>query len=100
VETWLYRKVSEEQALAEAINEKNKILQSGEEMTRQEFVALVNEFKETLRKPRSFATATKEEMMSLIQGIEELGNTMGWKELKLTSAELQGLVEYYNNKEY
>jgi hypothetical protein len=35
-------KVSEEQALAEAINEKNKILQSGEEMTRQEFVALVN----------------------------------------------------------
>jgi hypothetical protein len=38
-------------------------------------------------------------MMSLIQGIEELGNTMGWKELKLTSAELQGLVEYYNNKE-
>lgn len=92
-------KVSEEQALAEAINEKNKILQSGEEMTRQEFVDLVSEFKETLMKPRSFATATKDEMMGLIQGIEQLGNTMGWKELKLTSVELQGLVEYYNNKE-
>ena len=38
-------------------------------------------------------------MMGLIQGIEELGNTMGWKELKLTSVELQGLVEYYNKKE-
>lgn len=92
-------KVSEEQALAEAINEKNKALQSGKEMTREEFVALVNEFKETLRKPRSFATATKEEMMGLIQGIEELGNAMGWKELKLNSVEVQALMEYYNNKE-
>ena len=53
----------------------------------------------TPREPKSFADATKEEMMGLIQGIEELGNTMGWKELKLTSVELQGLVEYYNNKE-
>lgn len=92
------QQVSEEEAIAEAINEKNKTKQIGGQMTRKQFVDLVNSFKTSLKKPRSFATATKEEMIDLIERIEALGSEMNWPELKLTSAEMQSLVEFYNNK--
>lgn len=90
--------VSEEEAIAEAINERNKSAQIGAKMTREQFLRTVESFKSNLKKPRSFATATKEEMIYLIKKVEELGARMGWAELKLTSAEMQSLVEFFNNK--
>lgn len=91
---------TEEQAMAEAINERNKAKQSGFTMTSEEFIALVETFKIFLKKPRSFATATKEEMMNLIEKIHALADRMNWPECKLTSQEMASLVEYYNKKEF
>jgi hypothetical protein len=92
-------KVTEEDAISEAINERNKAKLSGVEMTREQFLNLVETFKTNLKKPRSFATATKEEMMDLIEKIHALADRMNWPECKLTSQEMASLVEFYNNKE-
>lgn len=98
--TWDFtEKATEEQAMAEAINERNKAKQNGVEMTLEQFVALVEAFKTSLKKPRSFATATKEEMMDLIEKIHALADRMNWTECKLTSQEMASLVEFYNKKE-
>ena len=91
--------VSEEEAICEAINERNKARLSGVEMTREQFLNLVETFKTNLKKPRSFATATKEEMMDLIEKIHALADRMNWPECKLTSQEMASLVEFYNKKE-
>lgn len=90
--------VSEEKAIAEAINERMKSKDLGEKMTRKQFYNLVETFKQTLKEPRSFETATKEEMIELISKLEELGNKMGWNELKLTSDEMRALVKFYEEK--
>lgn len=90
---------TEEQAMAEAINERNKAKQNGVEMTVAQFKNLVETFKTNLKRPRSFATATKEEMMDLIEKIHALADRMNWPECKLTSQEMASLVEFYNKKE-
>lgn len=90
--------VSEEEALAEAINERNKAKQLGVKMVKAQFLRLVESFKLSLKKPRSFASAKKEEMIELIEKIEELGRKMGWEELRLTSAEKQALLDYYQKE--
>lgn len=90
--------VSEEEALAEAINQRNKARQIGKKMTLEQFAKLVNDLKKNQIKTRSFATATKEEMIELIKKIEELGNKMEWHELQLTSSEKQQLMDYYQQR--
>lgn len=97
--TWDFtEQATEEQAMAETINERNKARQSGVEMTVKQFKSLVESFKTSLKKPRSFATATKEEMMDLIEKIHALADRMNWPECKLTSQEMASLVEFYNKK--
>lgn len=98
--TWDFtEQATEEQAMAEAINERNKSQQIGIKMTLDQFKKLVESFKTNLKKPRSFATATKEEMMDLIEKIHALADRMNWPECKLTSREMASLVEFYNKKE-
>lgn len=91
--------VSEEKAIAEAINERYKSKQSGKEMTRKQFLNLIESFKTSLKEPRSFASATKEEMIELIEKIEELGRKMNWDEIQLTNHEKQQMLNYYQRKE-
>lgn len=95
------RPLTMREAISEALFVKSQMEATGQKIDKRAWSDILQKTfnDKTPRKPKSFADATKEEMMGLIQGIEELGNTMGWKELKLTSAELQGLVEYYNKKE-
>lgn len=88
------REATEEEAMAEAINERNKA-----KLNREQFMALVESFKANLRKPRSFATATKEEMIELIEKIHALAAKMGWEEVRLTSVEMGEMVKYYQQKE-
>lgn len=98
--TWDFtEQATEEQAVAEAINERNKAKLSGVKMTPQQFKNSVETFKTNLKKPRSFSTATKEEMMDLIEKIHALADRMNWPECKLTSQEMASLVEFYNRKE-
>lgn len=98
--TWDFtEKVTEEQAVAEAINERNKDKLNGIDITLEQFKNMVEAFKVSLKKPRSFATATKEEMMDLIEKIHALADRMNWPECKLTSQEMASLVEFYNKKE-
>ena len=90
------RLATDEECVAEALNEKRRILTQGKKMGRQGFIDLVNTFKDTLLMPKSFKDAAMEELTDLIKKIEELGNKMDWPELKLTSEEERSLVEYYN----
>lgn len=64
-------------------------------MSRKEFDDLIKSFEDSLLKPKSFADATKEEMFDLITKIEDLGNRMDWKELKLKNEETLALEKYY-----
>lgn len=89
--------VNEEEAIAEAINEKNKAIQSGAKMTREQFLNLVSGFKTSLKKPRSFATATKEEMIDIIEKIHAKAKAMGWNEVKLTSVEMEEMIKFYES---
>lgn len=93
------RNCTYEEALAYAIEERERKKLVGEKMSIQDFYRLIAFFQETKRKPKSFADATLEEMQELIEKIHALSDKMGWHEVKLTSSELEALVEYYNNKE-
>lgn len=89
---WDFTKsVTDEEAMAEAINEKNKAKQNGVEMTLEQFKNLIEAFKTSLKKPRSFSTATKDEMIDLIEKIHTLADKMNWRECKLSSQEMERL---------
>ena len=86
---------TESQCIAEAINEKHRRRINGENLTKDQFKELIETFKKYLIKPKSFANATKEEMIHLINKIEELGARMGWSELQLKSCEQRAIEKYY-----
>ena len=65
-------------------------------MTFTEFNFLVRKLQETLMLPRSFATATKEEMIDLITNFEAMARDMGWHEIKIESKEMEELIKYYS----
>lgn len=92
------RKATHQECIAEAIKEKARKKSLGQSITVGDFQNLVKTFENRLEYPKSFADATKEEMMELIKKIEELGKRMGWDEIKLESSEVKALLEYYNNK--
>lgn len=87
------RDSTEDEALAEAINERNKKTGSGIKLSRDEFLLMVRSFEKELKKPRSFATASKEEMIDLISKIQALGKKMEWPEICLLPDELRQLYE-------
>ncbi len=49
-----------------------------------------------IKQPKSFADATKEEMMDLITEIEAWAASKGWKDVYLESREIEALVSYYD----
>jgi hypothetical protein len=93
------RPCTDSEALAVAIEQRELKKSYGEKMTIKEFNNLVDSVKQVLKKPKSFADATLEEMQELITKIEALTDKMGWHEVKLTSKYMTDLVEFYNNKE-
>jgi len=92
------RPCTDSEALAVAIEQRELKKSYGEKMTIKEFNILVDSVKQALKKPKSFADATLEEMQELITKIEALADKMGWHEVKLTSKYMMDLVEFYNNK--
>jgi hypothetical protein len=75
-----------DEALATALREKDFIKKT---FTRKEFANLVNILQKNYQVPKSFAEATLEEMMLLIEKIHELGRDRGWHNLVLTSKEIK-----------
>jgi hypothetical protein len=69
----------------------------GQKMTMVDFDHLLENLQKTFYVPKSFAHATKEEMINLIESIEEWGVKMNWSEIRLESAEKKALLEYYDN---
>ena len=69
-----------DEALATALREKDLIKKT---FKRKEFANLVNILQKNYQVPKSFAEATLEEMMLLIEKIHELGRDRGWHNLVL-----------------
>jgi hypothetical protein len=84
-----------DEALATALKEKDLIKKT---FTRKEFANLVNILQKNYQVPKSFAEATLEEMMLLIEKIHELGRDRGWHDLVLTSEDTKAMIKYYNDK--
>ena len=75
-----------DEALATALKEKDLIKKT---FTKKEFANLVNILQKNYQVPKSFAKASLEEMMLLIEKIHELGRDRGWDNLVLTSKEIK-----------
>lgn len=54
-------------------------------------------FCKKIKQPKSFADATKEEMIDLITGIEAWAAEKGWPDVFLESREIEALVKFYDN---
>jgi hypothetical protein len=91
-------KASEEECLAECLNEKARRKTMGLEMKKEEFVKLFEAFKLSLKAKKSFADATKEEMIVLIEKIHELAKKMDWKEVRLENEEIKAMIDFYDKK--
>lgn len=91
-------KASDEECLAECINEKAKRKSMGVEMKKEEFNKLFETFKAHLKTKKSFADATKEEMTSLIEKIHELAKKMDWKEIRLENEEIKAMLDFYDKR--
>lgn len=89
------------EAISEALFIKSKLEAFGEKINKKSWGELLSQTfnDKTPRKPKSFADATKEEMVEMIEKIHALADLMGWNECKITSQEMQSLIEYYNKKE-
>ena len=81
------RLANDDEAMATALKIKREKSLEGEKITKQEFNNLKEGLKQNYRVPKSFAEATLEEMMLLIEKIHELGRNRGWHNLVLTSQE-------------
>lgn len=84
-----------DEALAIALREKDLIKKT---FKRKEFAKLVNIVQKNYIVPKSFAKASLEEMMLLIEKIQELGRDRGWHNLVLTSEDTKAMIKYYNDK--
>jgi len=91
------RPATYQECLKEALHIKAKKQALGEKITIKQFDSLILDLMVVKTEPKSFADATKEEMVELIGKIEELGFKMGWEEIKLESHEKKEMLEYYNN---
>ena len=85
-----------DEALAIALREKDFLNKNF--FLNIEFANLVNILQKNYQVPKSFAKASIEEMMLLIEKIHELGRDRGWHNLVLTSKEIKKNFKYYNNK--
>lgn len=85
-----------DEALAIALREKDFLNKNF--FLNIDFANLVNILQKNYQVPKSFAEATLEEMMLLIEKIQELGRDRGWHNLVLTSEDTKAMIKYYNDK--
>jgi len=87
------------EAISESLLIKEQMKVWGQKIGKKEWAKILDDCfnDKTPKKPRSFADATKEEMIELIERIHLLAQEMGWDEVKLESVEMQTLVKYYEN---
>ncbi len=92
------RLATEDECFREALSiRRKKELEEGERMTIKQFDFLVEKLQKTFQVPKSFADATKEEMLNLISGFGEFAQDNEWHEIKLNSADMNSLLESFNN---
>jgi len=89
------RKATSNEILAEAINQKNQLKSIGVTTNKINFRSLLETIEKELIKPKSFAKASKEEMIEIITKVELLAQSMGWSEIKLTSLDMKSLIDSY-----
>jgi hypothetical protein len=92
------RLANEDEAMATALKIKREKSLESKKMTKQDFKNLKEGLKQNYQVPKSFAEASLEEMMLLIEKIHELGRDRGWHNLVLTSEETKAMIKYYNDK--
>lgn len=93
------RPATHRECLKEALHIKAKKQALGEKVTIKQFDSLIADLLAAKTEPKSFADATKEEMVELIGKIEELGVRMKWDEVKLESHEKKEMLEFYQSKQ-
>jgi hypothetical protein len=93
------RAATYEEALSVAIEEREKLKALGKRMSIKEFNSLVKSLQDTLKKPKSFADATVDEMSMLIEQVHLLAEKMDWSEVRLEPYEFKQMLEFYNLKE-
>lgn len=81
------RLANDDEAMATALQIKRKKSLEGEKITKQQFRDLKEGLKQNYQVPKSFAQASLEEMMLLIEKIHELGRDRGWHNLVLTTSQ-------------
>jgi hypothetical protein len=92
------RLANDDEAMATVLKIRREKSLEGKKITKQEFKNLKEGLKQNYRVPKSFAEASLEEMMLLIEKIHELGRDRGWHNLVLTSEETKAMIKYYNDK--
>jgi len=92
------RLANDDEAMATALKIKREKSLESKKMTKQDFKNLKEGLKQNYRVPKSFAEASLEEMMLLIEKIHELGRDRGWHNLFLTSEDKKAMIKYYNDK--
>jgi hypothetical protein len=92
------RLANDDEAMATALKIKREKSLENKKMTKQDFKNLKKGLKQNYQVPKSFAEASLEEMMLLIEKIHELGRDRGWHNLILTSDDTKAMIKYYNDK--
>ena len=92
------RLANDDEAMATALKIKREKSLESKKITKQDFKNLKEGLKQNYQVPKSFAEASLEEMMLLIEKIHELGRDRGWHNLVLTSEDTKAMIKYYNDK--
>jgi len=90
------RLATRDEVFAEACKHRRRLeLESGEKMGMSHFNKIFETLQENYKVPDSFAKASLEEMMELIERVHELGRDRGWHNLILTNNDKQSMIEAY-----
>ena len=92
------RKPTYEEALAKANKKRAELRKLGSDYSMTDFNDMVKYNQEVDFVPRSFSSATKDEMLELIEKIHLLTDRMDWQEIKLESKDLEEMIKYYDNQ--
>lgn len=99
-ETDFTRPANYGEALEEAVKiRKIKEIEKGVVMTDKWFENLIDNLQRYYKVPRSFASATKEDMMKILEFVkDEFVDSRGWLEMVLLPKEYRDLMERYSEK--
>lgn len=91
------RLANEREAFIEAMKIKHEKISQNEKMTMKQFDNLVKDLQKYFEVPKSFADATKDEMMDLIKRFEGLMEDIGWSEIKLQTKDYDDMIKAYDS---